>query len=310
MPTCYVAIQSMIVTNYFIPFCWEVFSPRRFRQIIMTNGLFKLLSVASFFAMIAPVQSEEEYRVWTSAVGSTLQAKMKSVSNDEVSLERADGKIIIVPIVSLSRLDQEHVKTKLSNLEGNNIVNEQVAQVPELPDSFPKDIVSDTIPWLKKLKEEPLKFHFIDYIRKKDKTQDVFKGKYVYIHTYNINPTMGNRLAELKLLHAQYSDKGFSILTIFSTPEYIYRDSEDFSSKRKIEDFFQKSLKDYGVDWNIAYSEDAVNPVAKTISREPSFGWLIGPDGKLIHSKISDYSFRTSDTSVISLNEALKIIFK
>ena len=65
----------------------------------------------------SPVQFE--LREWNSMVGTKTNAKYISSTETAVKLEKEDGKIITVPLVKLSKEDQEYVKQLVEEMKKN-----------------------------------------------------------------------------------------------------------------------------------------------------------------------------------------------
>jgi glutathione peroxidase-family protein len=260
---------------------------------------------------LSNAQETKELRLWTSEAGTTLQAKMKSATADSVILEKPNGKTVTVSLKSLSELDQKYITSDGVEVDPFAETKEPpavAAVAPKLPESFPKDPLLETIPWLKRLSEAPLEFQFTDFKTDKKMTQDDFKGKYIYLHTEIVTPDSGNRLKELKLLLDKYGNQGFVIISFFKNPNaFRYAENEDFKNKRAIKAYFENLIKDYGANWPISYCEDTEDPVIKKLSREKDFQWLVNPEGNIICSQICSY--RTQDVSNLPLKEALEKIF-
>ena len=49
-------------------------------------------------------------RTWTSSVGSKIEARLIRKKRDSVTLEKADGSSLKVPLDKLSKADQDYVK--------------------------------------------------------------------------------------------------------------------------------------------------------------------------------------------------------
>lgn len=273
-----------------------------------------LLSCALLLActLVARAQEQNEMRLWTSKVGTTTTARLISANPDSATLERPDGTTIRVPLVSLSLLDQQYVGARADSAPAKTspIEAKTPPAAPPLPENFPKDEISDTIPWLRELKSRPIAFEFTDYATKQKKTQEFFRGKYVYIHTGHLSRSFSIQLTQLKLLHAKYGDKGVAFITVLHPPQTYYAQTDDFKNKKEISDFLDQLVKDYGVEWSLSYADSgSENPLAKKIARERNFQWLIGPDGKLVHSRVLYERDYYSRDGFLNLNRALGLIF-
>lgn len=270
-------------------------------QFLITALLIFQLSITPCSAVEDPFESTE-LRIWTNKEGKTLLAKLQSASDDSVTIEREDGKTFELPLSSLSRLDIEYIqKSQPEAVEAKPPVT-----APPLPADFPKDSAIEALPYLKKLTTEPLKFNVEDAITGEEVSFEDLRGSYVYLHVENFDQSSAHSLMRLKLLHEKYGDRGFQIITIsgYQTQIRYTNANPDFSDPKKTQIQFEQAIADYGIDWIFSYEPEKTNALATQISKQSQFAWLIGPDGCLIHSRVSWYG-----NDNLAIETALKKIF-
>ncbi|MEM1441726.1 MAG: hypothetical protein AAGF67_05255 [Verrucomicrobiota bacterium] len=71
--------------------------------------------VATLLLLAAPLVSQAENRVWTSAEGKSFEGELQSATDASVSVRRSDGRTFDIPLDKLSTEDQEFVRLHLQD---------------------------------------------------------------------------------------------------------------------------------------------------------------------------------------------------
>lgn len=257
------------------------------------------------------------FRTWTSAVGTTVDAKLVSRAADKVKLEKTDGAVIEVPLASLSADDQalvvKTIPLKSEPKSPAKPASPEVAEAPPVPADFPVDSILEIIPVMKKKKTQGVSFSFTDSITSRAITSNQLKGKYVYLHTLFFSNPQSRQLEELKLLHAKYASRGFEIVSI---NPYTYNSSNTptrFTS-RAVRENMRQAVADYDITWYISFpSDEGKNPLLEKLSDETQINWLLDPEGRLIHTNITSGGVITTRMTqrgeFLPLTRALQLIF-
>lgn len=259
-----------------------------------TRGVFAAAFALSLLTRAAAQTAEVAdetvlFREWTSTVGTKIEAKLVSASGDKVKLLRLDGSSIEVPVNSLSAADQDYVRTKLTPPGTKQAAATSPASAgagsatsaPPLPANFPKDPALESIPTLKRKRDNPIEYSFQDYITKKTITSRDLKGKYVYVYTDSFITTSNQtELAALKLLHDKYGPRGFTAIAI-----QYRRYSAEYQTKTR--NNLEQAIKDYGISWYVTIpSKEGLHPLMDKFMDDVSLGWLLDPEGRLVHSNV------------------------
>lgn len=170
---------------------------------------------------------------------------------------------------------------------------------------LPLDPRIKLMPILKAKSEKPIQYSFTDFYTKKEvKTQDLL-GKYVFVHGHNfVSQLKTEDLITLRTLYEKYSKKGFTIITINS---FFYPENSPAAVTTR--NNLNKMATDYGVSWNVFVPSKTRNLSAQ-FSSEQTFGWILNPEGKLVHSNVFITSVPGSaNHDYIILSRALEAIF-
>jgi glutathione peroxidase-family protein len=282
-------------------------------------------------------RSDAEFRVWTSAVGTVMRARFRTLQGERATLQTSDGKLIEVDLNALSQADRDHIKT----MAPATIASVSVAAEPPPPPApapvvnlplprseassrsaastpltrrIPVDETIEKIPLLKRKNVQPIAFSFYDMVRGKIVTSSDFKGKFVYVHTLYFRENMGETLQQLKLLHSKYAERGFEIISIHP---YSNRNNPSVSESYEdsaVRQIIRRAIEDYGITWYISYPQKVgTNPLTAKFADKSYFDWLLDDQTRLIHSNMQTFGtvYMSNDvvTQRMPLETALKMIF-
>lgn len=272
---------------------------------------FALAGLCSHASAQAVAEQGSNLRVWTSQVGTKIEARLKSVIGNKVVLEKEDGAVLEVPLTSLSPDDQAWVARQTKPV---------VASAPKvspggivIPADFPVDEKIEGDPLLKRRRAESWTLSFTDAVTKKQVSAASLKGKVVYVHSLDLSSAAGaSVLQSLKALHDKYAKRGFEIVTLHTFLNPPDSAAESLTRKAVFENA-KKLREDIGIEWSLMVHDKGWNPLTEKLSGQQYLrhGWLIDPDGRLLHSRVvaSSSTKQAGNERYLTLASALAAIF-
>ncbi|WP_442509752.1 SHD1 domain-containing protein [Novipirellula sp. SH528] len=87
--------------------------------------------IAISISFVGVVDAQEASRTWTSSDGKKIEATLKDVNGDKITLVRADGKAFTIPLARLSDADQAYAKQATSPAPAESAIEPAAAAAAE-----------------------------------------------------------------------------------------------------------------------------------------------------------------------------------